>query len=243
MGVRGRVAGHQVTVGKHAFSHEAGACAQGLCADIGASERAGYSVIVVHDSCCDQSCYLNVADTMREDARQTVAELAQLGISRTVMLTGDNAVVAQTMGEQVGINEVHAGLLPEDKVAAIEALLSRHEHVAMVGDGVNDAPAMARANLGIAMGVAGTDTALEAAYIALMGDDLSRLPFAIRLARAARRVVHANIAFSLGLKALFLVLAATGFTTMWMAVLADTGASLAVSLNGLRLLGFRERGR
>jgi Cd2+/Zn2+-exporting ATPase len=241
MGVRGQVAGHDVIVGSHAFSHGGGECAEGLCGDIDAAEEAGYSVVVVQDGETGERCYLNVADQLRAGAAQAVQDLARLGVARTVMLTGDNRVVADRLGALVGIDEVHAGLLPEDKVEAIEALRGRYANVAMVGDGVNDAPAMARAELGIAMGAAGTDTALETADIALMGDDLSRLPFAVALGRATRRIVRANIAFSLGLKALFLILATMGLSTMWMAVLADTGASIAVSLNGLRLLAFRDR--
>ncbi|MBC7237831.1 MAG: HAD-IC family P-type ATPase, partial [Chloroflexi bacterium] len=141
---------------------------------------------------------------------------------------------------QAGIDEVHAGLLPQDKVNLVADLKERYGSVAMVGDGVNDAPAMAQASVGIAMGVAGTDAALETADVALMNDDLSRLPWMIHLGRRALGIVRANIALSLAIKALFLVLAIAGVSTLWMAVLADTGTSLLVSMNGLRMLRFRD---
>ncbi|MBM3187480.1 MAG: cadmium-translocating P-type ATPase [Chloroflexi bacterium] len=241
MGIRGRVNEHAISVGSHSFAHRSGECAGGLCDDIEAAERDGYSVLVVEDACCNQRCYFAVSDTLREGAADVLKELRRVGIERTVMLTGDHLAVAQRIAEQVGVDEVRAGLLPEDKVRAVEALQARYGQVAMVGDGVNDAPAMAKAGIGIAMGAAGTDTALETADIALMSDDLSRLPFVIRLSRAAQRTIRANIGFSLAIKAVFLGLAAVGVSTLWMAVLADTGASLLVGLNGLRLLGFRDR--
>ena len=241
MGIQGNVEGHTVSVGSHTFAHRNGECSAGLCADIDAAEQSGYSVLVVEDICCDRRCYFTVTDALRDDSQEVLQALKKLGIERTVMLTGDNVAAAKLIAAQAGVDAFQAGLLPEDKVAAIEALRERYGHVAMVGDGVNDAPAMAKATLGIAMGAAGTDTALETADIALMSDDLTRLPFAIRLGRTAQRVIWLNILFSLAIKLLFLALAVAGISTMWMAVLADTGASLLVSLNGLRLLALRER--
>ncbi len=157
------------------------------------------------------------------------------------MLTGDNPGTARAVadalgGAGAGIDEFRAALLPEDKVAAVRELASRHRHVLFVGDGINDAPALAAADVGIAMGSAGTDVALETADIALMADDLSKLPVAIRAARKAERIIRANIGFALGTKAVFVVLALAGLATLWMAVLADMGASLLVVANGLRAL-------
>jgi Cd2+/Zn2+-exporting ATPase len=165
-----------------------------------------------------------------------IAALREAGIQRMVMLTGDNEGTARAIAAQVGVDEFRADLLPEDKVDAIDALLAEYGRVAMVGDGVNDAPALARATVGIAMGAAGTDTALETADIALMADDLSRLPLAMKLSRRALGVVKQNIGLSLLIKAVFLALALFGYATLWMAVFADMGASLIVILNGMRLL-------
>jgi Cd2+/Zn2+-exporting ATPase len=177
-----------------------------------------------------------LADTVRGQSREAIAALREAGIQRTVMLTGDNEGTARAIAAQVGVDEFRADLLPEDKVEAIDALLAKYGRVAMVGDGVNDAPALARATVGIAMGAAGTDTALETADIALMADDLSRLPLAIKLSRRALGVIKQNIGLSLLIKAVFLALALPGYATLWMAVFADMGASLIVTLNGMRLL-------
>jgi Cd2+/Zn2+-exporting ATPase len=178
-----------------------------------------------------------LADTLRGRSQVAIAGLREAGIQRTVMLTGDNEGTARAIVAQVGVDEFRANLLPEDKVGAIDALLAEYGRVAMVGDGINDAPALARATVGIAMGAAGTDTALETADIALMADDLSRLPLAMRLSRRALGVIKQNIGLSLLIKAVFLALALLGYATLWMAVFADMGASLIVILNGMRLLG------
>ena len=241
LGIEGLVEGHMVSVGSHAFWHRNGEAEGPLCAAITEAESKGYTVLVVEDFCCNNRCYLAVSDTLREGAREAVESLKRIGIEHTVMITGDNPHIAERVAEQAGIDEVHAGLLPADKVGFVEQLQERYGQVAMVGDGVNDAPAMAKATVGIAMGVAGTDVALETADVALMSDDLSRLSFVIRLSRQALHIVRGNIVFSLLLKALFLGLAIGGISTLWMAIIADTGASLAVSLNGLRMLGFRDR--
>ncbi len=184
---------------------------------------------------------IGVADTVRPDAREAIAALKRLSIRRTVMLTGDNERTARAVAAQAGVDEVRANLLPEEKVAAVEGLLAEYGEVAMVGDGVNDAPALARATVGIAMGGAGTDQALETADIVLMADDLSKLPFAIRLSRRTLGVIRQNIGFSLLVKAVFMALAIPGMATLWMAVFADMGASLIVILNGMRLLRVREK--
>jgi soluble P-type ATPase len=158
------------------------------------------------------------------------------GIRHVVMLTGDSLRSAQGFAAAVGVDDVRAELLPEDKVTSVEALKAAHGVVAMVGDGVNDAPALATADVGIAMGAAGTDVALETADIALMADELAKIPYAVRLSRATTRNIRANIAFSIALKGAFLVLAVAGTATLWMAVAADMGASLLVIANALRLL-------
>jgi Cd2+/Zn2+-exporting ATPase len=152
------------------------------------------------------------------------------------MLTGDNPAAARALASQVGLDEVRAGLLPADKVTAVQSLTAESGAVAMVGDGINDTPALAAAAVGVAMGGAGSAQALETADIALMADDLRQLPYAVGLARFARQIIRQNIAVSLGLKLLVVLLALAGFGTMWLAVLADMGMSLAVTLNGMRPL-------
>jgi Cd2+/Zn2+-exporting ATPase len=176
-----------------------------------------------------------VSDPSRPSASAAVEELATLGVSHVAMLTGDNRETAVAVGDQVGLRDVRAGLLPADKVSAIADLHDRYGAVAMVGDGVNDAPALAAASLGIAMGAAGTDAALETADIALMGDDLLAVPQTIRLGRRTTRVIWQNIVFAIVVKAIFLALAPLGLVTLWLAVFADMGTSLLVTANGLRL--------
>jgi Cd2+/Zn2+-exporting ATPase len=152
------------------------------------------------------------------------------------MLTGDNRITAEAIAKEIGIDEVRAELLPDQKVAAVEELVRSHGGVAMVGDGINDAPAMARADLGIAMAAAGTDLAIEAADVALMTDDLSRLPWLVRHSRRVLAVIRGNVAAALILKAVFFALAIAGYASLWTAIAADMGVSLAVVFNALRLL-------
>jgi Cd2+/Zn2+-exporting ATPase len=239
MGIEGRVNGHRIFVGNHAFVHRNGEPENSLCKEVRLAENDGHTILVIEDQCCDQRGYIAVSDTLRPGVAQVMADLNQTGVQRTVMLTGDNDRTAQQISHQAGVDEFRARLLPEDKVKAIEELQADYGRVAMVGDGVNDAPAMARATIGIAMGAAGTDAALETADIALMADDLGRLPFTIGLSRRALRIIQINIALSLIVKGLFLVLAVGGTATLWMAVFADMGMSLLVTLNGLSVLGYR----
>jgi Cd2+/Zn2+-exporting ATPase len=175
-----------------------------------------------------------VADTVKESSRAGIAALHQLGV-KTVMLTGDNPHTAEAIAQQVGIDQAHGNQLPADKLKAIEDL-STQGTVGMVGDGINDAPALARADIGFAMGAMGTDTAIETADVALMDDNLSKIPEFVKLSRATHTILIQNIALALGIKAVFLVLTLIGLSTMWMAVFADMGASLLVVGNGLRLL-------
>jgi len=180
-----------------------------------------------------------VADTVKPSSAEAIADLHALGV-RTLMLTGDNTPTAQAIAQQVGIDEARGDQLPEDKLTAIESKLAANEasagKVGMVGDGINDAPALARADIGFAMGAAGTGTAIETADVALMDDDLRKIGTFLRLSRATHRVLIQNIVLALGIKVVFLALAMTGNATLWMAVFADVGASLLVVANGLRLL-------
>ena len=237
-GVRGQVNGHSMTVGTHTYIHESDPdlAESPLCDAVHAAQAAGQTAMVVRDDCCGVRGYIAVADTLRPGVEQVLAALDEVGIAHTVMLTGDNEATARAIATAAGVDDVRAELMPEQKVAAIEAMLDRYDAVAMVGDGVNDAPALARATVGIAMGAAGTDAALEIADVALMADDLSKLPFAVSLSQQARRIIRQNVALALGIKAIFLALAIGGVATLWMAVFADVGASLIVTFNGMRLL-------
>jgi Cd2+/Zn2+-exporting ATPase len=172
---------------------------------------------------------------VKDSSRAAIADLHKLGV-QTAMLTGDNPHTAAAIAAQVGIDRAHGDQLPEDKLKAVEELAAQGATVGMVGDGINDAPALARADIGFAMGAMGTDTAIETADVALMDDDLRKIPLFIRLSRATHSVLVQNIALALGVKAVFLTLTLMGYGTMWMAVFADAGASLLVVGNGLRLL-------
>jgi len=177
-----------------------------------------------------------VADELRETSRQVLQELHELNIAHTVMLTGDAYNTAQFIGQHAGVTDIEAELMPEDKLHRVKQLQERYGKVAMVGDGVNDAPALAASTVGIAMGGAGTDTALETADIALMADDLSKLPFTVKLSRKAMQIIKINIAFAIGIKLIALLLVIPGWLTLWIAITADIGATLAVSLNSMRLM-------
>ncbi|MGE5453426.1 MAG: heavy metal translocating P-type ATPase [Acidobacteriota bacterium] len=233
-GVQGRFDGRTYVLGNHRLMEDRGQCGTHLEAVLAKHEQAGCTVTVL---ACDDGVLgvFAVADTVKPTSGQAVAALRQLGL-RTVLLSGDNGGVAQAVGQQTGMDDVQAHLLPQDKLAAIEALRQSHGPTAMVGDGINDAPALARSDLGIAMGAAGTDTAMEAADVVIMNDDLGRIAQLIQLSRRTHAVLWQNMALALGIKAVFLVLAMSAQATMWMAVFADMGASLLVVANGLRLL-------
>ncbi|MHB1343033.1 MAG: cation-translocating P-type ATPase [Thermoleophilia bacterium] len=204
-------------------------------ADLAAREaRAETAVLVARDG--EVVGVIGVADAIRPASRAAVEQLRAAGVEKVLMLTGDNRATAAAVAAELGLDDYRAELLPDQKVDAVRELQAAYGAVAMVGDGINDAPALAAATVGIAMGAAGTDTALETADIALMADDLSKVPFTIRLSRATRATVRQNIGFALGLKLATLLLVFPGWLTLWMAVLADTGGSLVVIANGLRLL-------
>jgi len=237
-GVRGRVQANggasDVLIANHSY-FDAHLPHPAHCTEVAQAAAAGQTPMLVSANGSYRG-YLTVADAVRPEAAQSLADLRRLGIEHLVMLTGDDAATAAGVAEQVGVTEVRAGLLPEHKVAAVRELLAEYGAAAMVGDGINDAPALAAATVGIAMGAAGTAQALETANIALMSDDLARLPFAVRLSRATMAVIRQNVVFSLGIKAVFLLLVLAGLGSMWLAVFADMGASLLVTLNGMRLL-------
>jgi Cd2+/Zn2+-exporting ATPase len=224
-----------VLIGNLALFEERGLDTPGLRRRVEALGASGQTAVLVAEG-GTVAGVIAVSDRPREAARGTVELLRHQGVTSIVMLTGDSEAAAYTVAAELGVDEVRAGLLPEDKVAAIEDLRRRYGTVAMVGDGINDAPALATADLGIAMGVVGTDAALEAADIALMADELQKIPYALRVSRTALRNIKTNLAVSLALKAGFVVAAVAGAATLWMAVVADTGASLIVIANALRLL-------
>jgi Cd2+/Zn2+-exporting ATPase len=232
-GVRGVIGGQAYSLGNHRLVHELGRCTPELEARLDTLERQGKTVVLLVDARQVLALFA-VADTVKDSSRAAIAELHQLGV-KTVMLTGDNPHTAEAIAQQVGIDQARGNQLPEDKLKAVEAFTAEGP-VGMVGDGINDAPALARADIGFAMGAMGTDTAIETADVALMDDDLRKIPSFIRLSRATHAVLVQNIALALGIKAVFLVLTLMGLGSMWMAVFADVGASLLVVGNGLRLL-------
>lgn len=232
----GRWKGREFWLGSPRYMAERGQETDDVRGRVAAMAGAGRSVVVVGNE--THVCGLiALADAVRPAAKDAIRALKELGVHRVVMLTGDNEATARAVGAEAGVDDVRAGLLPEEKVAAVEALVAEFGSVAMVGDGVNDAPALARASLGIAMGAAGTDAAIETADVALMSDDLGKLPWLIRHSRRTMAVIRQNVAFSLALKLVFVILTFAGYSSLWAAIAADTGASLLVIFNGLRLLG------
>ena len=239
-GVSGHFRGRLFWLGSHRYLEERGQESSSMHDQLDALASSGRSVIVVGNE--EHVCgFIALSDELRASTRETLEALRSLGGEHIVMLTGDNRPTAAAIAEECGIDEVRAELLPEDKIAAIEQLVDDYERVAMIGDGVNDAPALARATIGIAMGAAGTDAAIETADIALMTDDLSRLPWLIRHSRRTLSIIRQNIAFSLAVKAAFVGLTFWGIASLWGAIAADMGASLLVIANGLRLLSVSSR--
>ncbi|MEZ0606433.1 heavy metal translocating P-type ATPase [Paraburkholderia sp. IW21] len=233
-GVRGDIDGVPYWLGNHRLVEELGRCSASLEARLDALERQGKTVVMLVDAERVLALFA-VADTVKDTSRAAIAELQRLGV-RTAMLTGDNPHTAAAIAQQVGIDQARGDQLPEDKLNAVAQWSKDGATVGMVGDGINDAPALARADIGFAMGAMGTDTAIETADVALMDDDLRKIPLFIRLSKATHSVLVQNITLALGIKSVFLVLTVIGLGTMWMAVFADVGASLLVVANGLRLL-------
>ena len=235
LGAEATVSGEPVLIGNHRLFEARGLCSPAIDRQLEALGQAGRTAVLVAHAGRTLGV-IGIADQTRDTAREALDRLRRAGVTHVVMLTGDNEQTAAAIAAHVGIDEWRSELLPADKVTAIDDLKRRYGVVAMVGDGVNDAPALAAADIGIAMGAAGTDAALETADVALMADDLLAVPGFLRLGRATVRNIRANIAVALGLKAVFLALAVAGVATLWMAVVADMGASLLVIANGLRLL-------
>lgn len=234
-GATGRFEGREYWLGSHRYLEERRQETPGIHERLEAMSQAGRTAVVVGTE--DHVCGLiAVADGVRAEAKGAVRALRDVGIQAIVMLTGDNRGTAEAIGRETGVDEVRAELLPVEKVEAVDQLVARYGQVAMIGDGVNDAPAMARATLSVAMGAAGSDAAIETADIALMADDLSKLPWLILHSRRTLRVIRQNIGFSLLIKAVFVFLTFAGHASLWAAIAADMGASLIVIFNGLRLL-------
>lgn len=240
-GIVGKIAGTKYYVGSPSFIHEQleGGLATVFREKITVLEEQGKTVMAVSSS-QQFLALVAVADEIREETKYVVQQLHSLGLQKTIMLTGDNEGTAKAIGQKAGVNEVKANLLPQEKLSFIKELRATYQRVAMVGDGVNDAPALAASSVGIAMGGAGTDTALETADIALMADDLRKLPFTVKLSRKALTIIKQNITFSLGIKLLALLLVVPGWLTLWIAIFADMGATLIVTLNSLRLLRVKD---
>ncbi len=238
-GIQGRINGTMYYVGKPSFFHKA------LLTDhvnqfMEEWTTTGKTVMVMGTN-EKITAVLAVADEIRSSSPAVLQRLHALGIKETVMLTGDNEQTAQAIGTIAGVKHVQSELLPQNKLDVIKNMMKKNQKVAMVGDGVNDAPALANATIGIAMGGAGTDTALETADVALMADDLEKLPFTVQLSRKALRIIKQNIVFSIGIKLLALLLVIPGWLTLWIAIFADMGATLLVTLNGLRLLKLKNK--
>ncbi|SFS28020.1 heavy metal translocating P-type ATPase [Pseudomonas sp. NFACC42-2] len=233
-GVRGDINGQTYHLGNHRLVEDLGLCSPELEEKLFALEKQGKSVVLLLDKSGPLALFA-VADTVKDSSREAIQQLHELGI-KTLMLTGDNTHTAQAIAAQVGIDQAQGDLLPTDKLHAIETLYGQGHRVGMVGDGINDAPALARAEIGFAMAAAGTDTAIETADVALMDDDLRKIPAFIRLSRQTSSILKQNITLALVIKAIFLVVTFLGLATMWMAVFADMGVALLVVFNGLRLL-------
>ena len=239
-GAQGTIDGQMVYIGNPRLFTELGVSLNPVAQEVERLQKQGKTAMIMGTK-TEFMGLIAVADEVREASAAAIAALKQAGIQHTIMLTGDNTATAQAMAAQVGVDDFRAELLPQDKVTAVQELLGKYGKVAMLGDGINDAPALALSTVGIAMGGAGTDTALETADIALMADDLSKLPFTIRLSKKTLTIIRQNIGFSLFIKAVAVIAVFPGWLTLWLAILADMGASIIVTLNSLRLLKVKSK--
>jgi Cd2+/Zn2+-exporting ATPase len=234
-GAEARLDGRPFWLGSHRFLEERGQETAEVHSELGLLSQTGRTVVVIGNE--THVCgFVALADRIRPEAKATIEALRSAGIKHVVMLTGDNQGTASAIAHEAGVTEVQAELLPEDKVTAVGKLAEQYGSVAMIGDGINDAPAMGRATIGIAMGAAGSDTAIEAADIALMADDLSKLPWLLKHSRRMLSIIRTNIILSLAVKAIFVALTLAGHASLWTAIAADMGISLLVIFNALRLL-------
>lgn len=240
-GIKGTVEGITYYIGSPILFNELGAASadENLEQKVTALQNQGKTAMIIGT---EQTilAVIAVADEVRESSKEVIQKLHQMGIKKTIMLTGDNKGTGQAIGQQIGVTEIQAELMPEDKLNFIKRLRAEYGNVAMIGDGVNDAPALAASTVGIAMGGAGTDTAMETADVVLMGDDLSKLPFTMKLSRKSLNIIKANIAFAIGIKVIALLLVIPGWLTLWIAIMSDMGATLLVALNSLRLMRVKE---
>lgn len=234
-GATGTLKGREFWLGSHRYLEERIEDTSAVHEQLEVLSNSGQTVVVIGNE--SHVCgFIALADRVRETSAEVIRELHASGIEELVMLTGDNQGTARAVADEVGMDQVYAELLPEDKLRIIETLVDDYQHVAMVGDGVNDAPAMGRSSLGIAMGAAGSDVAIESADIALMSDDLTKIPWLIGHSHKALGIIRQNIIFALSIKVLFVILMVLNHASLWAAIAADMGASLLVIFNGLRLL-------
>ncbi len=241
-GAMASIHGHPHFIGNHKLTHDTGLCGPEVEAVLARIEEKGQSLAVIghtpHDGCVGEILGIfAIADTLRPEVTEALRLIHAAGVEKVIMLSGDNPRTASAIAKQAGIDEARGDLMPEQKVEQVRQLIARYQHVGMIGDGVNDAPALAVATVGFAMGAIGSDTAIETADIALMQDDLRKVAETILLGRRTLAIIHFNVAFALGIKAVVLTLAFMGYAGLWLAIIADTGATLLVILNSLRLLG------
>lgn len=244
-GAQAKVDGHPHFIGNHKMAHEAGVCSPEIETILSGIESKGQSLAVLghlpHGDCKGEVLgIIAIADTLRPEVVEALRQIHKAGVEKVIMLSGDNQRTASAIAKQAGIDEAIGDLMPDQKVDHVKKLVAQYTHVGMIGDGVNDAPALAIASVGFAMGAIGSDTAIETADIALMKDDLTKVAEAILLGKRALRIIRFNVTFALAIKALFLILAFMGIAGLWLAILADTGATLLVIVNSLRLLASRD---